>query len=181
MRLVSACTRRTSASCSSVVTPGLSTMTSLPWRIASTARGPRSFGMEALTTRWMEESSRISRSLLASFAWGYRLEKAAARSGSFAKNGVHLPVDVAVIQADGGEADACGFRRLFPTLLRGGPCRPGRSPGHARRRGEGRLQEPAPPRPLPVHDLPPVAVSPARNRRLKVSLAYPLVSARRYG
>ena len=40
--------------------------------------------MEALTTSFTDESSRISGSLRASFACGYRFVNAEARSGSFA-------------------------------------------------------------------------------------------------
>ena len=73
MRFVSACTRRTSASCSRVVMPGLSDMKSLPWRITRTPSGARSFAIEALTTSWIFGSSRISCSLRASLACGYFL------------------------------------------------------------------------------------------------------------
>src|SRR2546422_161167 len=91
MRFVSACTRRTSPSCSRVVIPGLSTMKSLPWRMTSMPSGARSLGMEALTTSLTSGSSRISRSLRAGFACGYRLANAAARSGSLAKNETRSP------------------------------------------------------------------------------------------
>ena len=96
--------------------PGLSAMKSLPCRMTSMPSGARSFGIAALTTSWMLGSSRISCSLRASFASGYRFANAAARSGSFAKkddelaaaalDGVDLAVDVAVVEADGGEPDA---------------------------------------------------------------------------
>ncbi len=63
----------------------------MPWRITSMPSGARSLGIPALATSGMDGSSRISRSLLASFAWGNRLAKAAARSGSFAKNETSSP------------------------------------------------------------------------------------------
>src|SRR5438093_10312592 len=91
MRFVSACTRRTSVSCSRVVIPGLSAMKSLPWCITRMPSGARSLAIEALTTSCREGSSRISASLRASLACGLRFEKAAARSGSFAKNETSSP------------------------------------------------------------------------------------------
>jgi hypothetical protein len=66
-------------------------MKSLPWRITSMPSGARSFGIAALTTSWIAGSSRISRSLRASFAAGYRFANAAARSGSFPKNETSSP------------------------------------------------------------------------------------------
>ena len=59
--------------------------------MASMPSGARSFGIAALAISWMSSDSRISRSLRASRAWGYRLAKAAARSGSLAKNETSSP------------------------------------------------------------------------------------------
>src|SRR5439155_2213127 len=91
MRFVSACTRRTSASCSRVALPGWPSMKALPWRMTSRPSGARSLGMEALTTSLTSGSSRISRSLRARFARGYRWANAAARSGSLAKKETSSP------------------------------------------------------------------------------------------
>ena len=91
MRLVSAWTLRTSASCSSVVMPGLSTMKSLPWRMTSMPSGARSFGDGGADHERDRRSSRISRWLRARRACGNRLLNAAMRSGSFAKNETSSP------------------------------------------------------------------------------------------
>jgi signal transduction histidine kinase len=64
IRPVSFCTLRTASNCPKVVRPGLSTMKSLPWRIASIARSARSLGMAAQVIRWMLlSSSNCARSL----------------------------------------------------------------------------------------------------------------------
>ena len=116
MRLVSAWTFRTSASCSSVVMPGLSTMKSLPWRITSMPSGARSFGIEALTTSAIEVSSRISRlaarqaCLRKPLAEGrdqIRLDREERDQLAAAPNDrLDLAVDVAVIEADGGKTQS---------------------------------------------------------------------------
>ena len=118
MRLVSACTLRTSASCSSVVMPGLSTMKSLPCRITSMPSGARSFGIEALTTSWIVVSSRISvlaaRQLRLREALRERrdqirlLREERDQLAAAADDRLDLPVDVAVVQADGGKANRAG-------------------------------------------------------------------------
>ena len=91
MRFVSAWTFRTSASCSRVVTPGLSAMKSLPWRMTRTPSGARSLAIAALSTSFSDGSSRISRSSRARFACGKRLAYSAARSSSGAKKETSSP------------------------------------------------------------------------------------------
>ncbi len=74
MRPVSCWTRFTSASCSSDTTPGLSTITSLPERIASIAVAARSSGIEAVTIIRIDGSSRMARLSETRFAWGNALQ-----------------------------------------------------------------------------------------------------------
>ena len=64
MRRVADCTRRTSASCASVVSPGLSDRKSLPCSITLIPSGARSSGVIDDTTSWIDGSSRIARSSL---------------------------------------------------------------------------------------------------------------------
>ena len=115
MRPVSACDARSSASWSSVVAPGLSSITSLPCRIARTAIGARSARMPAPTTSLISGSSRIARSSATRFGGRKflgerggevvldRMERLQPAAG--VEHHLHLAGDVAVIDADDGERE----------------------------------------------------------------------------
>ena len=133
-----ACTFLTSASCASVVMPGLSDMKSLPWRITSIPSGARSSAMAALTTSATDGSSRMACALEARvtprIAFRERcgevvlLREKRHELAAAARHRVHLSVDVIVVEADCGEFDP------------GRSCRPIRRRGcgaRARPRGGG--------------------------------------------
>ncbi len=81
IRPVSRTARSTAASCSNVVTPGLSTITSLPRCIAAIASSARSQGRAAITTKSIEGSS-SSRFVSDAGTCGKRLRKPASTRGS---------------------------------------------------------------------------------------------------
>ena len=129
MRLVSAWTRVISASCSSEVMPGLSLMTSLPWRIAAMRAAARSAGMPDERISAMDGSS----SNLAAIgdALGLRIFRREGRGeivlggmkadelGAGAQQAIDLAIDVGVIDADRGETQ---FAHDFFSLV-SSPCR----------------------------------------------------------
>ena len=115
MRLVSAMVLRTSASCSSVVIPGLSERKSLPCFIARTAIPARSLAICEVRTSCTEGSSRISSCVLDDLHIGKALAEcrklvvlAAPRRHQFAAAALHgadHAVDVVVAHAADGKLD----------------------------------------------------------------------------
>ena len=135
--------------------PGLSTMKSLPWRIDLDAER-RALVRDRRRSRRAGStgSSRISRSLRASFACGIPLRERVGEVGLLRvegrparrrrDGGIDLAVDVAVVQADGGETQPRWTLTRRSGLLRA--CRPpGQRPRPCARRSrdDRRFQEPA--------------------------------------
>ncbi|MNT45058.1 hypothetical protein D3C72_1816160 [compost metagenome] len=92
MRLVLATVWRRRSSCSKVVQPGLSDMTSLPASMAAMARSARLEGISAITTRSMVPSASRASLEAARGTFGKRLTKPSTTSGS---PSVHQPANSA--------------------------------------------------------------------------------------
>ena len=87
-----------SASCAKVVTPGLSDMTSLPFRIAVAARAARSRGMAPMTMTSMEGSSIRARRSATSRRSGEPFAEARQHAGcrTFPANSRHIRIPAAI-------------------------------------------------------------------------------------
>ncbi len=121
MRLVCACTRRTSASCASVVTPGLSTMKSLPACMTRMPSGARSFGNSRADHQL--DGLVVEDLLLGAGDLGLRVPLGECRDefrllgvdgrqrAAVGEHRLDLAVDVAMVEPDRGKGDGRSRRR----------------------------------------------------------------------